>query len=345
MTLLICIPLIAVIVGLAARRWFVAVRRDIRSIESHRSNLDHLEHLGSGDAGGPSGTGPGSAHVRIVGRPATQPAQAVRPMVWAHPDGRPPAARPAWHVPRPEPARSRYEQARVEAVEAVSATAAPGAAVLTKAVVEERPLIVITDAAFPAPPPLPASAVTPVPTGSPPVPTGALKDPRSRTNPLGSRVPARMLAAAAGVLVVTAGAGAALLESHPTPAGHLPAAVPAHVASPPARPPAGAARSVRPALTATSTTPTYAIYTVTAGSLRLSLAASGPCWVEIRDGSPGGPVSYVGTLASGASQTFTTASGVWLRLGDPARVQLRINGSPIPLPAAANPFDVTVSTA
>ena len=458
MTLLICLPLILVIGGLTARRWFVAARQDIRSIESHRSNLHHLEHLAPGQG---EGSLPGSAHVRVVGPTGGPAVPAVRAMTWGRVDGRPPAARPAWHAPREDPVPTRFERARQ-------------AARLAEA--DDRPRILITDeavaglpdppdpepaaaprrpaaaaaAAVPPPPPPPAwktpavvlaeepgeaawqepaeagwqepaeagwqepveagwqepveavspelvgaawqepvEAVSPEPedgqpagderpadavviddldTGTEPsadpapappaVPARAARR-RDRTRPAGTGRRRRRygvaLASAAGVVVVAAGAGAAVVELHPfgpstshhvasahgrssaAPAG--PAGTPAPTVAP------APTTTVPPALTATSSTPTDALYTVAPGQLQVSLSASGPCWVELRTGSPSGPVMYEGIMQAGASQSFSAGGGVWLRLGDPGGVQLRINGSAVQLPNAANPFNVTVTTA
>ena len=167
-----------------------------------------------------------------------------------------------------------------------------------------------------------------------------------------------VLAVAAGLLVVAGGAGVAVTELHPfshtsshqassgapgsAGAGGGPSGGPAPAAAPTTAP---TASTVPPALTATSSTSTDAIYTVTGGQLQLSLTASGPCWVELRSGSPTGPVVYEGTIQAGSSQDFSAGGGAWLRLGDPGGVQLRINGSPVQLPPVANPFNVTVSSA
>ena len=62
-------------------------------------------------------------------------------------------------------------------------------------------------------------------------------------------------------------------------------------------------------------------------------------------GSPTGPVVYEGTIQPGTSQSFSAGGAAWLRLGDPAGVRLRINGSPVQLPSAANPYNVTVTAA
>ena len=516
MTILICLPLILVIGGLAGRRLFVASRQDIRSIESHRVHLNHLEHLGPEET--PVTHTAGSAHVRIVGQPADRPVQAVRPMVWGRPDGRPAAARPAWHSRRDEPVRTRYQKARVEAMEraeeqppivitdeAVAGApdsppererrreaaavrsvvppraAAPGAAgqaptpdpapdeapaAVAPPVAEapasarpepaspavlaafarstrsararvgrpDRPARRATVAAPAAPPP-PAAPAAPVSTAPPPPPApaaaastppppppapaapaatpeapswppappaprpdptapeevpgflsalpaaGAVREPEAEgaividdltagpapsddsaavPEPGAPAAPAgpeslddrragrrgpRVLAAAAAVLIVATGAGVAFHElDHSRPGGHV--ASPARAGGP-SRPVTTVppAPTVPPTLAATSASATEAVYTVTAGSLQVSVDASAPCWVELRSGSPSGPVVYEGTLQTGASQSFSTGNGLWMRLGNPGGVQMRINGAAVNLPAASNPFNITVTTA
>ncbi len=93
---------------------------------------------------------------------------------------------------------------------------------------------------------------------------------------------------------------------------------------------------------ATNTSPTTATYTVDAASLEVAVVTSAPCWIELRDRSAVGAVIYEGTLQAGASQSFPYAGPMWMRLGDPSGVRLSIDGSPVTLPAAGSPFDVTV---
>ena len=157
-----------------------------------------------------------------------------------------------------------------------------------------------------------------------------------------------VLASVAVALVLAAITGIGLhLQGHgPRPHGG-PARVAAGAAAP-ARPsarkaPAPVAPRTAPAVVATSTTSGYATYTIDATSLDVSLATSGPCWVELRNGSASGPVVYQGTLPAGAAQSFHLVAPIWLRLGDPAGMKLVIDGAPVTLPATSNPFDVAVT--
>lgn len=387
-------------------------------------------------------------------------------MVWGHPDGRAAAARPAWHSRREEPVRTRYQRARMEAMEraeerppivitdeavagvadvsaererrwdaaagrsVVPPRAAPAEVAAQVAAPDAAPTEVAADrasaaevavsapevtapagdldapvrpaaaspavlAAFarttrsprstrsrrgrPDRRPRPAAPAEPVPGRISEVPTGSAGEPEAEdpividdvgVGPARSDGPAavprhdipaarpgslddrragrrgpRVVAAAAAVVVVATGAGVAFHElGHSRPAGQVASGARASGSSRPAVtvPPAS---TVPPALTATSTSATEAVYTVTAGSLQVSVDASAPCWVELRSGSPSGPVVYEGTLQSGASQTFSAGNGLWMRLGNPGGVQMRINGAAVNLPAAANPFNITVTTA
>ncbi len=71
-------------------------------------------------------------------------------------------------------------------------------------------------------------------------------------------------------------------------------------------------------------------------------AATGACWLEARRGSAAGLLLVERTLAEGEAVRLQ-GQRVWLRLGDPASVQLRLNGRPLPLAATANPINLVVS--
>jgi len=78
-------------------------------------------------------------------------------------------------------------------------------------------------------------------------------------------------------------------------------------------------------------------------SVRLTVTATtGACWLEARRGSAAGPLLVERTLAAGDAVRLR-GKRIWLRLGDPASVQLRLNGRPLPLAAAANPINLLVS--
>jgi Helix-turn-helix domain/RodZ C-terminal domain len=63
----------------------------------------------------------------------------------------------------------------------------------------------------------------------------------------------------------------------------------------------------------------------------LALAATGPCWVEVRSGSASGRVLFVGTLQAGQVRHFGLAP-VWVRVGAPWDLAVRVRGHRMPLP-------------
>jgi hypothetical protein len=71
-------------------------------------------------------------------------------------------------------------------------------------------------------------------------------------------------------------------------------------------------------------------------------AATGACWLEARRGSATGPLLVERTLAQGDAVRLH-GQRIWLRFGDPASVQLRLNGRPLELAATANPINLLVS--
>ncbi len=71
-------------------------------------------------------------------------------------------------------------------------------------------------------------------------------------------------------------------------------------------------------------------------------AATGACWIEARRGSATGPLLAERTLAQGEAIRLQ-GQHLWLRLGDPTNVQLRLNGRPLALAASVDPINVMVS--
>lgn len=76
-------------------------------------------------------------------------------------------------------------------------------------------------------------------------------------------------------------------------------------------------------------------------SLRV-VAATGACWLEARRGSATGQLLVERTLAEGDAVRLQ-AQRIWLRLGDPASVQLRLNGHQLALAARVVPINLLVS--
>ena len=61
-------------------------------------------------------------------------------------------------------------------------------------------------------------------------------------------------------------------------------------------------------------------------------ATNGDSWLEVHRGTPVGPLEYGGTLLKGQSQLFTNRR-LWLRIGTPASVVVKLNSVKQVLPA------------
>jgi cytoskeleton protein RodZ len=71
-------------------------------------------------------------------------------------------------------------------------------------------------------------------------------------------------------------------------------------------------------------------------------AAQGSCWLEARRGSASGALLVERTLAPGQA-VHLHGRRVWLRLGDPTSVQLRVNGRTLERDYPAQPIDLLVT--
>ena len=110
-------------------------------------------------------------------------------------------------------------------------------------------------------------------------------------------------------------------------------------AQPPPSSPAPSSATSNPPPSTKTTTPSVP----TPVSLRLTLTATtGACWIEARRGSETGRLLAERTLAEGETIRLR-GQHIWLRLGDPATVQLRLNGRRMALAATADPINVMVS--
>ncbi len=80
-------------------------------------------------------------------------------------------------------------------------------------------------------------------------------------------------------------------------------------------------------------------------SVKLVLVASrGSCWLSIRAGSETGPVLYENTLQQAGTLHFAREQ-LWIRLGAPWNLELRLNGRPTSLPSSSIPINVLVTGA
>lgn len=130
------------------------------------------------------------------------------------------------------------------------------------------------------------------------------------------------------LLLVSAAVFLTRASDHPRRAAQPPPASQAS-SSTPANPPPSTSTPPPP-----PTAPVVARLTVT--------AATGACWIEARRGSESGQLLAERTLAQGEAIRLR-GQHIWLRLGDPATVQLRLNGRPLALAATADPINVMVS--
>ena len=68
-------------------------------------------------------------------------------------------------------------------------------------------------------------------------------------------------------------------------------------------------------------------------------ATSGPCWLLVRRGGPGGAVLYEGTLEQGNMKSFMPR--VWVRLGAPWNVVVRRGAHVVGSAPTSNPVNLT----
>jgi hypothetical protein len=302
---LLALVVMVVICGLAlGGRWRWSRHRDEKSIESHRSTLGVIEHVAGADESPPTPAERNAAHVRIVGDPSTPAPRRPDEAVL-------PTRPPQWHQARPS-----FPVAKDRALSPPEPPTAAGSA------------------AVEAPPP---------PTRTP---AGRRGGSSATTNPRRPRV---LVGAAALILAAAAATGIALGTRSSPHSGkdaglHPYRTGPAEGAGVRTPTPSTTTIAPPPTVVSTSSNSDYATYTANSARLTVQLAASSPCWIELRTASANGPVIYEGTLREGVTQSFPTTGSIWLRLGDPAGVRLTINGSPLVLPAAASPFDITVNT-
>jgi len=67
----------------------------------------------------------------------------------------------------------------------------------------------------------------------------------------------------------------------------------------------------------------------------------GSCWIQVRQGSSTGKLLYQGTVHPGNTLRWGVMP-VWMRLGAPQYVRLKVNGRPIAPITTANPVDLLV---
>ncbi|HUJ65323.1 MAG TPA: RodZ domain-containing protein [Acidimicrobiales bacterium] len=188
-----------------------------------------------------------------------------------------------------------------------------------------------------AQPPMASTQAEPRHAEPTPAPTDSSRRPRAYSRP------AAVLAVATAVAALAL--GLALHSAHDPGRGrHPPVAAPSsrsptpvHQASPPTTTPP------HPSVVAASVGSYSSTYTSNLTPMNLSLAASQRCWIELRSGSASGPIIYQAVIPAGDRHAFDDLPGLWIRLGYPSGITMRVNGVPIALPGSG-PFDVTVES-
>jgi len=229
-------------------------------------------------------------------------------------------------------AKRRYRQAREASLRRPAKTRRPWPAAQSQASQskEVRVLAAATDSPGPAKSGPLAQGVVTGPLGP--------KDARSRL--AGTRRP--LLAGFAALALVAAGVGAFLGLERPAKTTGARLAAPSTTSGP-----------VTSTTTPTTQPPPFVelssgggtdSYSVSGSPLELTLSAVGRCWVELRQGSPSGPMVFTGILGPGQSRSFQSAQGLWLRLGYPPGMTMTVNGHTLPLPANPAPLNVELLT-
>ncbi len=97
-------------------------------------------------------------------------------------------------------------------------------------------------------------------------------------------------------------------------------------------------------IVALSSTPFSAVYPVGSDSYRVTVKASGPCWVQATSTSTGSTL-WTGTMQAGASQVIPATGTITVELGS-ATGALSLDGVPVALPTPSNtPFVATFQPA
>jgi hypothetical protein len=114
---------------------------------------------------------------------------------------------------------------------------------------------------------------------------------------------------------------------------------PAAVTAPVTTPATTTAQTTTAARPPATTAPTTTRAETPPAPVRLTLKARRDTWLSVHRTSSAGTLLYEGTLAAGASRTFS-GSAFEVRFGAAANVQATLNGKPLPLPGGT--YSVTV---
>jgi cytoskeleton protein RodZ len=75
----------------------------------------------------------------------------------------------------------------------------------------------------------------------------------------------------------------------------------------------------------------------------VAVAAQGDCWLEIHRGSAAGELLYDGTLELGKRSAEYTGKRLWVNVGAPSNVVIRVNGKRRALPGSGAPRTVIIT--
>jgi cytoskeleton protein RodZ len=75
----------------------------------------------------------------------------------------------------------------------------------------------------------------------------------------------------------------------------------------------------------------------------VAVASRGNCWLEVHRGSEAGPLLYEGTLLQGRSTAAFTGKRLWINVGAPSNVVIKVNGKRRPVPGTSVPREIVVS--
>jgi len=116
-------------------------------------------------------------------------------------------------------------------------------------------------------------------------------------------------------------------------AWRLSASSSSHVAQP-AAPGAAAAAAPAPTVKAKAPAKRTAAPAVT-HAVAVITAARGPCWLSVHAGGPQGALLFEGILSQGATKRFSLTHAIWVRMGRPSVLDMRVAGKAVAgLPAA-----------
>ncbi len=92
----------------------------------------------------------------------------------------------------------------------------------------------------------------------------------------------------------------------------------------------------------TDTTASGAAAVTTTVDLKVK-ATGGRCYLLVRDGSSTGKQLYAGTLAKGESGHYTSDAALWVNVGQPAALQVTLNGKAATFPGSSGNYLVTAT--